>query len=165
MVSYVWALKSNAHSESLFPFFCHFSLHTLFSFSFIFHSAHYMVHSLFLCSLPPISVKLKLCHSLYITQQSSRARLVTTTSQFLPDPLLILVQTTTELCGQKTSCGKWTKAESITSGNANFMTFYISSIFWPNLCSSLPLSCFTSVVANFVSTDQLSSNYGKNSIH
>lgn len=63
---------------------------------------------------------LKLCHSSYITQQSSRARLVTTTNQLLPaHPPSIRVQTTTELCGQETSCGSCITAESITGGNAN----------------------------------------------
>lgn len=36
-------------------------------------------------------------------------------------PPLVLVQTTTELCGQKTSCGSHIKAEFNTGGNANVM--------------------------------------------
>lgn len=121
-----WALRSSPHSQSLyfllsvtFPFNLYFLSLFHFSFCSLYRSLSLF---LFLCSFPPISVMLELCHSSYITQQSSRARLVTTTNQLLPDPPpLVLVQTTTELCGQKTSCGCCIKAESITGGNANFL--------------------------------------------
>lgn len=71
----------------LSPYFLQLEPFIFFLLSFMFRSAHYIVHSLFflfLCSFPPISVRLKLCHSSYITQQSSRARLVTTNNQPLP---------------------------------------------------------------------------------
>lgn len=83
-----WALRSTHHFQSLyfllsvtfpinlyFPSRFHFSLYSLYRSLSLF---------LFLCSFPPISVGLKLCHSSYITQQSSRARLVTTKNQLLP---------------------------------------------------------------------------------